>query len=49
MTTDFELKQTDGEGHRFGCGREDELPSREDCLKVKDELIHEKEPLIPQC
>lgn len=49
MTTDFELKQTDGEGHRFGCGREDKLPSREDCLKVKDELIHEKEPLIPQC
>lgn len=42
MTTDFELKQVDGEGHSFGCSRELELPSREDCLKVKEELIRDE-------
>lgn len=42
MTTDFELKQVDGEGRSFGCNQELELPSREDCLKVKEELIRDE-------
>ena len=48
-TTDFELRQTDGEGRRFGCGGECEPLSREDCLKIKDEASHEKELLVSQC